>query len=357
MAETNPIGKDEFFALMADFGFDPDDGPFAVAVSGGPDSMALAHLMKDFGEVHCLTFDHGLRENSANEANQVKGWLEKNGLKQTILEWPGDKPRSGIQAAARSARYQAMEGWCKKNQMKYLLTAHHLEDQAETFLMRLLKGSGVDGLAAMAPKSPGLFDRDITILRPFLGVSKARLKATLVAKNHPWISDPSNENQNFTRVKIRTLLKNSNDLDHKTLARTAARLARVKGFLKGLTEDFLADAFVIHPAGYGVLKKELLFNVPLEIALRCLSKILTFISQSDYPPGLEKLERLYSFLEKDDFKGVTLHGCQVSPIAGGDFLVCREAQKAGEVFYLKPGQNALWDKRFRVAYKRGRGGP
>jgi len=221
--------------------------------------------------------------------------------------------------------------------------------------MRLLKGSGVDGLAAMAPKSPGLFDRDITILRPFLGVSKARLKATLVAKNHPWISDPSNENQNFTRVKIRALLKNSNDLDHKTLARTAARLARVKGFLKGLTEDFLADAFVLHPAGYGVLKKELFFNGGLEIALRCLSKILTFISQNDYPPGLEKLERLYSSLEKDNFKGVTLHGCRVSPIAGGDFLVCREAQKAGEAFYLNPGENALWDKRFRVAYKRGRG--
>ena len=353
MADTNPIEKDEFFALMASLGLGPNDGPFAVAVSGGPDSMALALLMKDFGEVHCLTFDHSLREGSDQEAEQVHNWLEAKGFDHKTLKvnWKGEPPKTGIQAAARKARYSAMENWCKKNQVKYLTIGHHLEDQAETFLMRALKGSGVDGLAAMAPKSAGLFEGDITILRPLLGVSKERLKATLQAKNQPWIQDPSNENQDFTRVKIRHLLKNSNDLDAKTLARTASRLAKVKNILNDLTENFLGDAFVIKSAGYGILKREDFLNAPPEITRRALSKILNFIAQRDYPSGFDKLERLYYSLEKDGFRGATLQGCQVSPVPSGDILICREAREASEVLNLKSGEQALWDRRFQVSFK------
>lgn len=351
MADPNPIEKDEFFALMADLGLGPKDGPFAVAISGGPDSMALALLFADFAPAHYLTFDHGLRKDSAREAEQVHNWLGKIGLGQTILKWSGDKPETGIQAAARKARYEAMEGWCKKNQVKYLLTAHHMEDQAETFLMRLLKGSGVDGLAAMAPKSTGLFASEITILRPLLGVSKARLKATLRAKNQPWIDDPSNENKDFTRIKIRELLKKSNDLDAETLAMTAGRLAKVKSVLNGLTENFLAGALVIKSAGYGILKREVFLNARPEIARRGLSKILTFIGQSDYPPGFDKLERLYSSLEKGGFRGATLQGCQIAPLPSGEILICREAREVKEVLNPKSGEKALWDKRFRVGFK------
>lgn len=356
MAEINPLDKDEFFALMANLGLGPNNGPFAVAVSGGPDSMALAHLMKEFGEVHCLTFDHGLRKGSDQEAEQVHTWLVEKGFNHRTLKvsWNGEPPKTGIQAAARKERYRAMEDWCKKNQVRYLMTAHQLEDQAETFLMRLLKGSGVDGLAAMAAKSAGLFEGDITILRPLLGVSKGRLKALLKAQNLPWIQDPSNENQAFTRVKIRQILKNSNDFDAQTLARMASRLAQVKSVLNGLTENFLADALVVKSAGYGILKRKLFFNAAPEIGQRALSKILSFIGQSDYPIGFNKIERLYQALGKNDFRGATLQGCQLSPVPPGDILICREAREADEVLKLKSGEQALWDKRFKVCF-RGKG--
>lgn len=350
---TAPLTDKEFANLMAGHGLATGDGPFAVAVSGGPDSMALALLMAGFGEVHFLTFDHGLRPDSAKEAEKVKDWLGQKGLSHTIIKWSGDKPKTGIQAEARAARYKAMEGWCKKNRVKYLITAHHLEDQAETFLMRLLKGSGIDGLAAMASKSPGLFEGEVAILRPLLEVSKDRLKATLKAHNQEWIEDPSNENTDFTRIKIRALLEASSDLDAKTLARTASRLARVKGILNDATENFLAETFVVHDQGYGILKKAAFLEGPQEIALRGLSKILIFISQSNYPPGIEKLGRLLNSLENKEFKGATLHGCHLSPLAGGKVLVCREARKASEVLALKPGEKALWDNRFEVFFEGG----
>lgn len=353
MADTNPIKKDEFFALMADLGIGPKDGPFAVAVSGGPDSMALALLFSNFAEAQYLTFDHCLRPESADEANHVHDWLEGNGLFHTILKWTGEKPKSGIQAAARKVRYEALEGWCKQNAVKYLLTAHHMEDQAETFLMRLLKGSGIDGLAAMAPKSAGLSETNITILRPLLGVSKDRLKATLKTKNQEWIEDPSNEKAEFTRIKIRNALKNSDDLDHKTLVRTAGRLAKVKGFLDDLTENLLAQVFEIHGSGYGVLDRAQFLKAPPEIALRALSKSLVFIGQSDYPPSLEKLKRLFQSLQKPGFKGATLQGCQIFYSPEKMIMIGREARDAAEVLNLDPGQEGLWDRRFKVAFKGG----
>ena len=138
---------------MAALGLSPGDGPFAVATSGGPDSMALALLFKDWGEATFLTFDHRLRKESKAEALQVKAWLAASGQPHEILTWRGAKPAAGIQAAARQARYQALEGWCRERGVKYLFLAHTRDDQAETFLIRLLRGSGVDGLAAMAPRS------------------------------------------------------------------------------------------------------------------------------------------------------------------------------------------------------------
>lgn len=353
MTNPEPLTDKEFSNILGGLGIGPKDGPFAVAVSGGPDSMALALLFSKFAEAQYLTFDHGLRPDSAGEANQVHDWLEAKGLSHNILKWTGEKPKTGIQAAARKARYQAMEGWCNKNQVKYLTTAHHMEDQAETFLMRLFKGSGIDGLSAMALKSAGLTESEITLLRPLLGVSRERLKATLKAQKQEWLEDPSNENLSFTRIKIRKLLESSGDLDHKTLAATAGRLAKVKGFLDDLTENLLAQVFEIHSPGYGVLDRARFLKAPSEIALRALSKSLVFISQSDYPPSLEKLERLFNSLQKPEFRGATLQGCQISYSPEKRIMIGREARDAAEVLELKPGEERLWDRRFKVVFKGG----
>src|SRR5205823_2951019 len=144
----------------------------AVAVSGGPDSMALLLLADRWarqrgGEAWGLTVDHGLRPESAGEARIVAGWLAARGMAHEILVWSGDKPATGIQEAAREARYALLAGWCRAHGILHLLTAHHREDQAETYLIRRRAGSGVDGLAAMSAvrELPGC-----RIVRPLLSV-------------------------------------------------------------------------------------------------------------------------------------------------------------------------------------------
>ncbi|MBM4438672.1 MAG: tRNA lysidine(34) synthetase TilS, partial [Actinobacteria bacterium] len=126
----------------------------AVAVSGGADSLALTLLADEWARrtgrsIAALTVDHGLRPDSAAEASQVGAWLAAARIRHEVLRWEGQKPRSGIHAAAREARYRMLTSWCRENDVRDLLLAHHRDDQSETFLMRLARGSGPDGLAAM----------------------------------------------------------------------------------------------------------------------------------------------------------------------------------------------------------------
>ena len=177
----------------------------AVAVSGGPDSMALTLLADRWargrgGRIVGLTVDHGLRPESAEEARTVAGWLAARGIAQATLCWQGAKPMSGIQAAAREARYRLLAGWCREQGVLHLVTAHQREDQAETHLIRLRAHSGGDGLAAMSAVRalPGC-----RLIRPLLAVPKARLLALLAAERQPFLSDPSNLSPVFERGRLR----------------------------------------------------------------------------------------------------------------------------------------------------------
>ena len=137
------------------------DGTIAVAVSGGSDSLALMHLLRGFAQQRksrslvVLTVDHGLRKFSARDAKQVAAWAKQAGLKAKILTWTGAKPKSGIEAAAREARYRLMGEWLTRHKIDTLFVGHTGDDQAETFLLRLARGSGLDGLAAMRTNAPG----------------------------------------------------------------------------------------------------------------------------------------------------------------------------------------------------------
>ena len=191
-------------ALAAIGGFDAR--PFiAVAVSGGPDSLALTILADRWarergGRLAALTVDHQLRSESAEEARLVGGWLAARGIAHHVLVWTNTKPATGIQKAARAARYHLLAEWCRAQGCLHLLTAHHREDQAETSLIRRRAGSGIDGLAGMSAvrEMPG-----IRLVRPLLGVAKARLVALLTAERQPFFSDPSNRNPVFERARLR----------------------------------------------------------------------------------------------------------------------------------------------------------
>ena len=183
-------------------------GPFeraprlAVAVSGGPDSLALTLLAARWagqvgGTVQGLTVDHGLRPEFAAEAEQVVAWLGTHGIVCRVLTWTGPKPATGVQAAARSARYALLAAACREAGILHLLLAHHELDQAETACMRAERGSGQRGLAGMAAVSERA---GLRLLRPLLRFAPERLKATLVAVAQPWLDDPGNVAQRFRRA-------------------------------------------------------------------------------------------------------------------------------------------------------------
>ena len=191
---VTPIDHDEFTASMEALGpFEPRP-KLAVAVSGGGDSMALAILADQWardrgGAVTALIVDHALRPGSADEAAMAGRWLKARRIARQVLVWSGPKPGTGRQEAAREARYALLTDWCRSKGVLHLLLAHHLEDQAETLLLRLGRGSGADGLAAMAALAESAALR---FCRPLLGTAPARLRAFLEAEGQPWIEDPSN---------------------------------------------------------------------------------------------------------------------------------------------------------------------
>ncbi|MBF0335348.1 MAG: tRNA lysidine(34) synthetase TilS, partial [Alphaproteobacteria bacterium] len=205
---TAGLEDEEFAGLMARLGpFEPRPA-IAVALSGGADSMALALLADRWaaargGVAHALTVDHRLRPESGAEAAQVAAWMASLGIGHHILARMGERPVGDLQAAARAARHALLEDWCRARGVPHLLLAHHREDQAETLLLRLARGSGLDGLAAMAPIAERPFAR---LLRPLLDVPRARLEATLERAGQSWIDDPSNADRAYARVRLRGLM-------------------------------------------------------------------------------------------------------------------------------------------------------
>ena len=333
-------------------------GPFerepvvAAAVSGGADSMALCLLAHPWarrrsGRLVALTVDHGLRPGSRAEAARVGQWLAQRGIAHRVLRWQGEKPRRGVQAAAREARYRLLREWCARHGTLHLLLAHQLEDQAETVLMRLARGSGVEGLAAMGPLGA---DRGVLLLRPLLGTPKARLVATLRRAKQPWIEDPSNRDPAFQRVRVRSAgaALQAAGVSAPRLARTARHMARARIALEADTTDLLARAARIDPAGFCLVDPQALAAAADEISLRALSRVLMCVSGADYPARFERLARLAAAIAAGLDSARTLSGCRIAP-RGDRLLVCREAAAAaGPAPLSATTPRRLWDGRFLV---------
>ncbi len=178
----------------------------ALAVSGGSDSMALLRLVAAWRQgisTTVLTVDHGLRPDSAIEARQVAAWCSGLGLPHVTLAWEGEKPTTGLQAKARAARYDLMTGWCRANAVAWLLTAHTMDDQAETVLMRLARTTSFDSLAGIP--EVGVW-KGVRLFRPLLGEKRQTLRGYLRGLGQLWIDDPSNGDERFERVRIRKAL-------------------------------------------------------------------------------------------------------------------------------------------------------
>ena len=285
------------------------DKVIAAGVSGGADSLALALKLKECGKkVVALTVDHGLRKESAKEAAYVAKVMKKQGIEHHILQWKGIKPTHGVEESAREARYQLMFDFCKNHQIKVLATGHHLRDQAETFLLRLARGSGVFGLSGILPVS----DREgITVIRPQLSIAPEELREYLKEKNIQWIEDPMNQDEDFMRVKIRKFLPKLAEigLSEKRLSETASTLLKTRIFLQQKVDAFMKDHVRLWEETVAALSWNKLKNLPQEIALPMLGQLLQRIGNTPYVSEAEELQRVLE--NGDEFKGCTLGNCEL----------------------------------------------
>jgi len=295
--------------------------PGAVAVSGGGDSKALMLLLADWARDASrplpviLTVDHGLAPDSARIAQNVVQSAKQHGLEAHKLVWKGAKPAADIEAAARLARYRLMGDWCEAHRIKGLYVAHTLEDQAETFLLRLARGSGLDGLAAMRPRSPFPlpgFDR-LCVVRPLLEIERARLRAWLEGRNEDWSEDPMNADPRFARARIRKAWGQLAELglSPQRIAAAAQHLGRARDALEDATAELLETACRFEAERVLVDGTRLAAAAP-EIGLRALAHILSRVSGEAYRPRFERLERLYGAIREGELKSArTLHGCRI----------------------------------------------
>ncbi|HEX9701309.1 MAG TPA: tRNA lysidine(34) synthetase TilS [Rhodospirillales bacterium] len=342
----------DFEACMADLGPFETRPHLACAVSGGADSLALALLAHGWaarrdGRVTALTVDHGLRPEAAGEARQVGDWLKPLGIAHHVLRWSGPKPQTGLQAAARTARYRLLADWCHRAQVLHLLLGHTMDDQAETLLLRLGAGSGPDGLAAMA----AIRETDhVRLLRPLLGLRRATLRAVLAAGRQDWIDDPSNQDERFGRVRVRRAIAAS-DLKIEELARAATRFGRARVALEAAASHLLAVAVAVHPAGFARLDAAALAAAPDEVSLRALHRVIAAIGGRPHGPRLDRLERLHRELMAGTGRSWTLGGCRVVGTEGrAQVVVCREYRGIDRPVPVRPGLGLLWDRRIAIRF-------
>lgn len=292
----------------------------AVAVSGGADSVALALLLKDWcGEriaLTALTVDHGLRDESAAEAEQVAVWMRTRAIPHHILKWDEGRARRALasspHADARAARYRLLAEWCHAHDVSVLCTAHHADDQVETFLMRLTRGSGLEGLAAIRGREE---TERLTLLRPLLGFPKAALIATCRSRGQAWVEDPSNLNAAFTRARFRRareFLATEGLTDERLLA-TIGHMQRAQDAIDCAVAD-LEQHIEREASGVCVIAADVLMSAPSEVGLRLLSRVLADVGNQDYGPRFDSLSRLYARLGGTTSLRVTVHGCVVSRI-------------------------------------------
>ncbi|WP_366555537.1 tRNA lysidine(34) synthetase TilS [Aquibaculum sediminis] len=341
-----PLNDAAFAALMAPLEpFEPEP-LIACAVSGGADSLALLYLASRWarersGSVIALTVDHGLRPEAAAEARQVAACAEALGAGHRTLLWR-DPPQSGpVQAAARRARLDLMQQACRDAGCLHLLLAHHRDDQIETLLLRLAKGSDLDGLAGMAPQRRV---EGLRLLRPLLAIEKTRLKATLREAGLSWCEDPSNDDLRHERVRIRRLVPATAVAPERWQA-AADAFARLRGWAEARCAAWMGAKLVLHPGGCASLPVEAFEELPHPLALQILSHVLQAVGGRPYPPRGAVLRRALARLSQRP-KAMTLAGCRVIK-RPAHWLVVRESAGV-ESLKLAPGETCVWDRRYRI---------
>jgi tRNA(Ile)-lysidine synthase len=295
-----PVSDAEADALFGELANAP---ALLLAISGGPDSTALLALavrwaarIKQAPRLIAATVDHGLRPEARREAMAVKRLAQKFGIPHRTLHWRDAKPTAGIQEKARLARYELLRREARRHGARHVVTAHTLDDQAETILFRMARGSGITGLAGMARASTQ--PDEILLVRPFLHLPKARLLATLAAEALPFIDDPSNRDPRFARSRLRPLIAQlaREGLDAQRLSLLALRMRRADAAIEAIVNALTPVA--THPIGAPgavAIDAAVLGSLPAEVALRIMGRAIANVGDEG-PVELGKLEAFMAAL-------------------------------------------------------------
>jgi tRNA(Ile)-lysidine synthase len=293
---------------------------FAVAVSGGPDSLSLAFLANCFSLKHKLDVkyflvDHKMRKESSLEATTVINVLKKSGINCQILSWHGKKPSTNIQSVARDKRYSLLIKECKKHKIKHILIGHHMDDLFENFLIRILRGSGLNGLISLN-KCSKYRDNNTEILRPLLNLEKKDLTYLSKKVFNFFIKDPSNINENFKRIRIRNLLSSleKEGLDKKKFLLTINNLKDSDKSIKFYVNRNIEKNLIFLKKKKICILNSLFFNQSHEVIFRSLTKVIQIIGKKYYPVRGKSVDDLISKIESGHIAKLTLGGCIIEKI-------------------------------------------
>jgi tRNA(Ile)-lysidine synthase len=336
-----PISDAAFAAALARLAPFEKNPHVAVAWSGGGDSTALLALAQAWAGAHCARVtafhvDHGLRANSADEAAALCADTAARGIAFASRRWAGDKPTTGIMAAARDARLALLEEMCAAAGIWHLLLAHTRDDQNETAALRAARGSGTDGLAGMS----AIVERThMRVLRPLLGFAHADLLATCKARGHDWLEDPSNANPRFARAALRL----SGEVPEAPGGLAVARIARERELAR-----LLAHCVSLDPAGFALVDRAMLLDGPFDLACAALARIVRTVGGGEYAPRGPRTEATLRALAAPDPAARTLGHCKIVPRADGRLVVAREPANLAPDVALEAGRRMRWDDRFEA---------
>lgn len=332
------------------------DAHLALAVSGGGDSMGLLALAAEAQKLahaprfSVLTVDHKLRPEATDEAAQVADVCRALGLPHAVLTADEDLPTKGIQQQARRLRYRLMAGWCAQHDAQALVLAHHQDDQAETVLMRMARGSGVKGLGGMAPRQKIETEAGaLLLLRPFLNEAGDRLKAIAAEAGLPICDDPSNQDTQFERVRWRRLMPKlaAEGLDAARLAEMATHMRQTQAALDKKLTGWLESHADWHDYGVLCLPRARFDALPQTHKQRLLGRFVQYFGQHRHPPKRRKSERVLDEMTHRPHGGAVLGGTQVR-WRGDRVFMGREAAACPSPVGVSAA-HGVWDKRFSFA--------
>ena len=325
---------------------------FAIAVSGGSDSLALSVLAKLYSlendnDFMALIIDHKLRKESADEAKQTYKNLTQNKIKAKILTYRGEKFSSNIQKKARDLRYDLFEKYCTKNKIKFLILAHHQDDLIENFYIRLIRGSGIKGLTSL--KNVFEYSKNFYLLRPLLNFNKEELLNITKKSYSSWVEDRSNKNDKFLRVRIRKMQYKlqKEGFDPKRIIKTIENLNTAKDSLEFYIFKSEKKYLKFYKEGYAKLKSSIFNNEAQEVIFRVIIKAIHFVSGEYYPPRSDSLKTLMKNLSTKSFKSSTLGGCLIKKDKS-IISFFREDRNIVSETLNKIKKKISWDDRFLV---------